>query len=100
MPRAAMDELIDSERLFSVPYLFMNTRLYAHVLSESTRKYKNNDLIDMKILSSVIPYCDLVITDRYMTDAATRRGLDAAFHTKVLPATPDGINEAAEYLLR
>jgi hypothetical protein len=100
MPRAVMDELIASERLFSVPYLFMSTRLYAHVLSESTRKYKNNDLIDIRILSSVIPYCDLVITDRYMADAATRRGLDAAFHTKVLPATPDGINEAAEYLLR
>jgi hypothetical protein len=100
MPRAALDELIASERLFSVPYLFMNTRLYAHVLSESTRRYKNNDLSDMRILSSIIPYCDLVITDRYMADAATRRGLDAAFHTKVLAATPDGINEAAEYLLR
>jgi hypothetical protein len=100
MPRAPMDELIASERLFSVPYLFMNTRLYAHVLSESTRRYKNNDLIDMRILSSVIPYCDLVITDSYMARAATSRGLDAAFHTKVLPATPEGIDEAAEYLLR
>lgn len=100
MPRAAMDEFIASERLFSVPYLFVNTRLYAHVLSEGTRKYKNNDLIDMRILSSVIPYCDLVITDRYMANAATRRGLDAAFHTKLLPATPEGINEAVEYLLR
>jgi hypothetical protein len=49
-----------------VPYLFKNTRLHAHVLSESTRRYKNNDLIGMRILSSVIPYCDLVITHRYM----------------------------------
>lgn len=100
MPRSLMDAFIASERLSTVPYLFANTRLYAHVLAEKTRPYKNNDKNDVRILSGVIPYSDLVITDRYMADAATRRGLNVAFHTKILAATPDGLDEAAEFLLR
>lgn len=100
MPRSAMDAFITSERLSTVPYLFVNTRLYAHVLAERARPYKDNDKNDIRFLSGVIPYSDLVITDRYMADAATRRGLDVAFHTKILAATPSGLDEAAEFLLR
>jgi len=39
-----------------------------------------------------------VVTDKYMAEAAVRRGLDAAFNTTILPATPDGLRRAAEFL--
>ena len=99
MPRGAMDQLIASNALFCVPYLFVYSRLYAHVLSETKRPYKAGDRNDIGILASVIPYCDLVITDSYMAAAVKSRQLDRPFSTKVLAATNAGLEEAARYIL-
>jgi hypothetical protein len=93
-----MDQFIASERLFGLPYWFAETRLYAHVASETQRPYQDSDRTDIKILGAAIPYCDLVVTDRYMANAARQRGLDTAFGTAIVSATPDGLREAAEIL--
>jgi hypothetical protein len=53
---------------------------------------------DIDILSAAIPYSDIVITDRYMAEAASRCGLDAAFNTTILPTTAEGLTKAAEIL--
>jgi hypothetical protein len=64
-----------------------------------TRQYQDSDKNDIRILSAAIPYCDLVVTDKYMAEAATQRGLGTAFNT-ILPTTPDGIRKATAYLLQ
>ncbi len=69
MPRSAVDDFIQSDAFFNIPVLYASRELYARVLSERTRAFKDSDPNDIDILASSIPYCDLVITDRYMAEA-------------------------------
>lgn len=98
MPRGSVNEFIRSDELFDLPVLYVSRFLYAHVLSERTRAFKDSDPNDIDILSAAIPYSDIVITDRYMAEAAVRRGLDGAFNTVILPATAEGLHKAADIL--
>lgn len=100
MPRAAVDEFIQSDAFFDIPVLYASRELYAHVLSERTRAYRDSDPNDIDILAASIPYCDLVVTDKYMAEAANQLGLGTAFNTTIVAATPDGLRHAAEFLDR
>lgn len=98
MSRAAVDEFIQSDAFFDVPVLYATRELYARVLSERTRVYRDSDPNDIDILAASIPYSDLVVTDKYMAEVAVQCGLDEAFDTTILPATPEGLRDAAEFL--
>lgn len=99
IPRKEVDRFIASDSLFQVPILYTQIHLYADVLSERTRVFRDSDPNDLDILSVAIPYCDLVVTDKYMAGIVKKRGLDKALGCTVLPASPKGISEAAAYLL-
>lgn len=43
-----------------------------------------NDMIDISFLSVAIPYCDVVITEKFWTDIAKRRKLDQIYDTVIL----------------
>ena len=55
----------------------------------------DHDLRDIQALSTAIPYCDVVVTDRKAWDAATKRAhLDTEFDTTILCT----LEALAEYL--
>lgn len=93
-----MDEFTASDDLFGLPAVHTRVQLYAEVLAEKNRKFKDSDPNDIDILTLAVPYCDLVVTAAYMAQAAKRRGLDRAFGTAVVPGTNEGIASAASTL--
>ncbi|MBM4470296.1 hypothetical protein GS502_13565 [Rhodococcus hoagii] len=47
------------------------------------KKWKPNDLSDLTALGVAIPYCDVVVTEKFWTDSVRRRGLDKRYATIV-----------------
>jgi hypothetical protein len=72
--------------------------MYALVASERNRGIRENDWVDMKALGFAIPYCDLVLTDKFMAEKARQGKLPKKYRTLVLPATKAGLIEATAWL--
>jgi hypothetical protein len=98
MPRKDVDDFIVSEAFLELPLADVGTRLHARVLSDRGRKLSDSDASDMTILSLAIPYCDLVVTDRYMASLSRELRLDANYKTAVIPTSTAGLLEAAHWL--
>lgn len=65
-----------------MPWVEIKCKLYAK-MATSDIKVQPGDSMDINQLSVVIPYFDLVITDRKMKDRITQLALDQQFRTKV-----------------
>jgi hypothetical protein len=61
-----------------------------HYLKDVERDWNINDLRDIFALSSAIPYCDVVVTDRKAWDVTKRRArLDEEFDTEIFCTLDD-----------
>jgi hypothetical protein len=49
-----------------------------------SRPAAKNDMLDISALSVAIPYCDVVVTEKFWADLATRRGLGKKYGTAIL----------------
>ena len=58
--------------------------------------WKRNDMFDIDAMSTVLPYCDLVVTDKEMTSHVNRTTLAERLDTKVLPSLDDLVEELTE----
>jgi hypothetical protein len=81
--------LKDRERLtgfvMSLPSRRVATMVEFHYLKDVDRDWNINDLRDILALSTAIPYCDIVVTDKKAWDITKKRAhLDEAFNTEIL----------------
>lgn len=67
-----------------VPPLDVETALVVQHRRQSDRPMAPNDVADVAQLSMAIPYCDVVVTERYWTDKARRENLDVRYATRLL----------------
>ena len=67
-----------------VPCLDVQMELATERDEHRDRKVQPNDMIDIFALSVAIPYCDIVITERFWVDLATRKGLSKKYGTVML----------------
>lgn len=74
MDAADVAAFIASDAYAELPTNDVLTWIGARVLSERTRRLLDSDFADLRILSLAIPYCDLVITDKYMSSLTTNSG--------------------------
>ena len=95
---AAVSSFIASPEYGALPTNDVLTRIGARVLSEGARRLRDSDFSDMRILSLAIPYCDLVITDKYMSNVANGLRLGVKYATHVLPASTEGLFDAAAWV--
>lgn len=58
------------------------------------RRVDPNDMVDVSVLSVAIPYCDIVVTERFWADLAKRKKLDKKYDTVVL----SDLSELEEHL--
>jgi hypothetical protein len=76
--------------LMSLPSRRVATMIQYHYLKDVERDWKINDLRDIFALSSAIPYCDVVVTDRKAWDVTKRRArLDEEFDTEIFCTLDD-----------
>ena len=49
-----------------------------------TRAWTRNDIYDIDALEAAVPYCDVVVTERYACRVMNQSGLADRFSTKVI----------------
>ncbi|KRE88288.1 hypothetical protein ASG89_34900 [Paenibacillus sp. Soil766] len=79
--KSLMDFLL-SEHYRAIPNLDIQSKLYADVIT-GVKPIQSGDSMDIQHLSTVIPYCDYVVTDLKMKNRINRLGIDKQYNTKV-----------------
>lgn len=98
MAATAVIDFIRSDAYGELPSNDVLTRIGARVLSDRKRPLRDSDGADMRILALAIPYCDLVVTDRYMANLANGLHLGEKYSTRIVPSTTAGLVGAADWL--
>lgn len=70
--------------LEDIPCLDVNIELNTARNEFQQKRIDPNDMADIDFLSVAIPYCDIVITERFWVDLARRRKLDEKYKTVML----------------
>ncbi len=73
----------------SIPTLHVETTLESERDEQRSREIDANDVIDVSFLSVAIPYCDIVVTERFWVDLAKRNRLDQTYDTILLTDLAD-----------
>jgi hypothetical protein len=76
--------------LMALPSRKVVTMMQFHYLKDVHRDWTINDLRDIAALSTAIPYCDVVVTDKKACDTAVNRArLDKEFGTAIFSSLAD-----------
>ena len=75
-------QFLESEDFKAIPYYQISSHLWAEIVTSPT-PVLSGDSMDIEQLSTIIPYCDLVISDRKMKNRLTRLGFDKKYRTGI-----------------
>lgn len=90
-------DFFHSSEYHSVPSIDISARLYAALLTGS-RKIQNGDSMDIRHISSFLPYADMMIIDKSMKHLVTTLKLDEKYGTTVVYAgDTDVLNTFFDY---
>jgi hypothetical protein len=68
----------------NVPIINTEVELATERSENLDREISTHDIFDITSLSVAIPYCDVVVTEKYFTDLAIRKNLDKKYGTIIL----------------
>ncbi len=87
-PTKAAD-FLTSDELLDIPYIDIYCSIHAAIIRHyPNRKMKQGDFYDIPILSSVLPYCDMVTTDSFMKEIVVKiLHFDDKYKAMIFPAT-------------
>lgn len=84
------DKAEHTDFLMALPSRKVVTLMHLHYLKDVHRDWTINDLRDIAALSTAIPYCDVVVTDKKAYDTAVKRAhLDTEFSTAIFSKLTD-----------
>jgi hypothetical protein len=69
--------------------LAVRTSLVMQTNKNGTRAWTRNDIYDIDALEAAVPYCDVVVTEKYACEVMNRDGLADRFSTKVIRRLDD-----------
>ena len=95
---AAVAGFIKSARYTGLPVNDVLIKVAARVLSNRARPLQDSDKIDMHSLALALPYCDLVVVDRFVANIVREAKLESLYGVVVVPGTDEGLRRAAEWL--
>lgn len=75
-------DFLDSDLFKNIPFIDIEAKLISDILTEK-REVKKSDALDIEHLKTVLPYCDMIITDKDVSHRIKKRGLDERYKTKV-----------------
>lgn len=80
-------EFLRSEQMAQTPFIDIHSSLVAGMITDTSgRKVQGSDLEDVLAISTVLPYCDILATDRYMKHLVCTLRLDDQYKAKVFSA--------------
>lgn len=85
-----MNRFVRSKELLDSPYIEINASIQAAITEQylKGRKTRESDLYDVPILSSVLPYCDVITTDSFMKEILVKRlRFDTRYDVKIFSAS-------------
>jgi hypothetical protein len=83
----------------TVPVVNISSRLWSRLLTKfSTRKIKNGDATDIEVLSTYLPYMDVIGTDAFMATLLADLGIDAEHQVKVFNAKTASLRAFCDFL--
>jgi hypothetical protein len=81
---------LESEKLLNIPFVDINGSIWAAIgeYYRQRRKVQGGDLYDAPILATVLPYCDIITTDRFMKQILVDRlHFDKKYKCKIFSAS-------------
>jgi hypothetical protein len=75
--------------LDAIPALAVRTSLVMQTNKNGTRAWTRNDIYDIDALEAAVPYCDVVVTEKYACQVMNGSGLAGRFFTKVVRRLDD-----------
>jgi hypothetical protein len=95
-------EFLRSKEMTETPFIDIHSSLVAGIITLALeRKAQGSDLEDVLAISTVLPYCDILTTDRFMKHLVCALGLDDEYRAKVFSAArsdADSLCSVAERL--
>lgn len=79
-----------------MPSFDVSVTLKASYHRNPNHRWKRNDLFDIDAMSTVLPYCDVVVTDKQMKSHIDRNRLTERLNTKVLATLDDLVEHLTE----
>lgn len=87
---AVFDNVDATRRAFdSMPSFDVSVTLKTGYHRDPLHRWTPNDIQDIDALSSTVPYCDIVVTDKAAASHLVRTGVPERFRTKVLSRVSD-----------
>jgi len=80
--REGLIEFLQSDCYKQIPYVDIGSRLFAKIVTSIT-PVVSGDLMDVNHISTVLPYTDIIVTDRKMKYRIIQLGIDKKYGTKV-----------------
>lgn len=77
------------EFMIEMPTLYTSFRMTFQVQLDTGRKIQLNDIYDEVSLAIAIPYCDVVVADKFWAAIAKQCKLDKIYHTAILSSVKD-----------
>lgn len=85
-------KFLTSDALFETPFIDVFCSIYAAMrFYLPNRKPRASDLDDVAILATVLPYCDVVTTDKGMKDICIRAGLHTKYGVETYFPQPEDV---------
>ncbi|WP_169083271.1 hypothetical protein [Paenibacillus sp. PL91] len=76
-------DFLKSECYKEIPHIDIGSKLLAKIITSIT-PVVSGDSMDVNHISTVLPYSDIVVTDRKMKNRIVQLGIDKKYNTKVL----------------
>jgi hypothetical protein len=93
-----ISNFIKSQDFCKTPIVSISARLYAKILTQKTRSIKEGDVTDIGVISTYLPYMDIVATDRFMSIHLNDLGIDQEFGVSVYDAKVASLRGLITYL--
>ncbi|MCE9643422.1 MAG: hypothetical protein K8Q97_03875 [Candidatus Andersenbacteria bacterium] len=93
------EEFIDSNEFTQIPNIDIFCHLWSRCLADKGRKTGvEGDYNDIQLLSTYLPYCDLLATDNYMKTMVKEFKIDQQYSCQVISMKEGELNEAIDFL--
>jgi hypothetical protein len=80
------------------PIVKISAQLYAALLTAQTRQIQEGDVTDVNVLSTYLPYMDIVCTDTFMATQLRTLGIDQEHAVMVYNAKTASLRDLTKYL--
>lgn len=75
--------------LEDIPMIAVQSALIIQTDKNGSRAWSANDINDMDSLGAAVPYCDIVVTERYACEVLNRSGVAQRYNTRVMRSLTD-----------